>query len=148
MGAVVAFDYDVWTRWSAAYPEFSNIDQGQATGFWAQAGLYHNNTGTAPVADAGQQEALMGLLTAHIAFLRVGTAGNPSPASQGLAGRVSSASQGSVSISMDAAGVPGTAVWFASSSWGLSYWQAMAAYRTMHYRARHSRIFGPGYARW
>ena len=144
MGAVVTFDSNVWSRWNAAYPEFSNIDQGQAAGFWTLAGLYHNNTGTGPVDDAAQQEALMGLLTAHIAFLRVGTAGNPSAASQGLVGRVSSASMGGISVSTDLQGMPGTAAWFSASPWGLSYWQATASYRTMHYRHRHGRSFGYG----
>ena len=134
MGAVVTFDYDVWTRWSAAYPEFSNIDQWQATGFWTLAGLYHNNTGSGLVKDVGQQEAIMGLLTAHIAFLRVGTVDNPSPASQGLVGRVSSASMGGISISTDLQGMPGTAAFFSTSPYGLQYWQATSAFRCMHYR--------------
>ena len=136
MGAIATFDYSAW---SAAYPEFSNITEGRASVFWTEATLYHNNTGTGPVADAGQQEMILGLLTAHIAFLRVGTAGNPSPGSQGVAGRVSSASMGVVSVSTELQGVPGTAVWFGQSAYGLSYWQATSAYRTMHYRHRYGR---------
>ena len=138
MGAIATFDYGAW---SAAYPEFSNIDQWQAASFWALAGLYHNNTGTGPVTDADQQALLMGLLTAHIAYSRVGTDGNPSPASQGVAGRVSSASMGVVSVSTDLQGMPGTAAFYSTSSYGLAYWAATAAYRTMNYRSYQGRRF-------
>jgi hypothetical protein len=139
MGAIAVFDY---AAWAAQYPEFSNITSAQAASFWNLATLYHNNTGTGPVADADQQGMLLGLLTAHIAFLRVGTAGNPSPGSQGLVGRISSASMGPVSVSADLQGLPGTAAWFGQSPYGLSYWAATAAYRTAHYRPHHGRRFG------
>ena len=144
MGAITTFDYSTWI---AQYPEFSNIDQYQAAGFFALAGLYHNNSGTGLVTDQAQQDALMGLLTAHIAFLRVGTDSNPSPGSQGVAGRVSSASMGVVSVSTELQGVPGTAVWFGQSVYGLSYYQATAPYRLMHYRHRHGRSM-TGYPGW
>jgi hypothetical protein len=143
MGAVATWNYE---RWNAAYPEFSHIDEVRAGIFWTEAGMYHNNTGTGPVNDAAQQEMLLGLLVAHIAFLRVGTVGNPSPASQGLVGRISSASMGPVSVSTDLQGVPGTAAWFVTSPWGHAYWQATAAYRTAHYRVGRSRRFCG--ARW
>jgi hypothetical protein len=148
MGAVATFDYE---KWNAAYPEFANIDEVRASIFWQEATLYHSNDGTGLVNDLAQQEMLLGLLTAHIAFLRVGTVGNPSPASQGIVGRVSSASMGPVSVSADLQGLPGTAVWFGQSPWGLSYWQATAVYRTMRYRHRHGRTFSGyygGYGSW
>ena len=145
MGAVAVFDYE---RWNAAYPEFANIDEVRAGIFWTESTLYHNNDGTGLVNDLAQQEMLLGLLTAHIAFLRVGTVGNPSPASQGIVGRISSASMGPVSVSADLQGLPGTAVFFSTSPYGLQYWQATAVYRTMRYRHRHGRSFGAFYGRY
>ena len=136
MGAVATFNYE---KWNAAYPEFSNIDEVRAGIFFTESTLYHCNDGTGLVNDLAQQEMLLGLLTAHIAFLRVGTAGNPSPGSQGIAGRVTNASIGPITASVDLQGLPGTAVWFSQSAYGISYWQATAAYRTMHYRHRHGR---------
>jgi hypothetical protein len=131
MGVIATFDYSAW---SARYPEFSNVLQPQAQAFWTEAGVYHANGGTGPVSDAGMQALLMGMLTAHIAFLGVGTAGNPSPSSQGIVGRITSASMGPVSVSADLQGVPGTAAWYGTSVYGLADWQATAAYRTMNYR--------------
>ena len=145
MGAVATFDYE---KWNAAYPEFSNIDEVRAGIFFTESTLYHCNDGTGLVTDLAQQEMLLGLLTAHIAFLRVGTVGNPSPASQGIVGRISSASMGPVSVSADLQGLPGTAAWFGQSPWGLSYWQATSVYRTMRYRPMHGRSFGAFYGRY
>jgi hypothetical protein len=137
MGAVATFDYETWL---ASYPAFSNVDAVQAQIFWTEATIYWRNDGSGPVQDPAVQAVLLNMITAHIAFLRVGTTGNPSAASQGLVGRISSASQGSVSVSTDAAGLPGTAVWFSSSPYGLNFWQATAAYRLGRYRPSPGRF--------
>ena len=80
MGATATFNYETWL---ASYPEFSNIDEVRAGLFWTEATLLHRNDSRGPVDDATMQVTLLNLLTAHIAFLRAGTAGNPSAASQG-----------------------------------------------------------------
>ena len=133
MGAVATFDY---ASWSAAYPEFSNVASGQAQAYWNEATILHRNDGGGPVQDVTMQTSLLNLLTAHIAFLRVGTAANQSAASQGLSGRVTSATQGSVSLSTELPGLGPNSAWCAASAYGYSYWNYMAPYRTMHYRAR------------
>ena len=138
MGAVADWNYELW---NASYREFSNVTQVQAQLFWNEACLVHANDGTGPVKDATMQQTLLFMLVAHIAFLRIGTSGNPSPASQGLVGRVSSATQGSVSVSTDLPQLPGTAAWYSQSPYGLSYYQATAAFRTMHYRRGYGRQF-------
>lgn len=141
MGVVAAFDYTVW---SARYPEFSNVTSAQALAFWNEGTLYHANDGTGPVQDVTQQQTLLNMLAAHIAMISVGTAAQPA---SGLVGRVSSANQGSVSVSVENAGVPGTAAWFVTTVYGFSYWQATTTYRTMHYRPGFGRRFGAG-GRW
>ena len=115
MGATATFSY---SDWSARYPMFSNVTQQQAQACWNDATIYHRNDGTGPVQDATVQASLLGMVTAHLAFLAYGTTGSPSAASQGLVGRISSANQGSVSVSTDLAGIPGTAAWFSQSPWG------------------------------
>lgn len=138
MGAIATFDYALW---AARYPEFSNVLQMQAAAYWTEAGVYHRNDGGGPVQDVAMQTLLMGMLTAHIAFLSVGTASNPSPASQGVVGRISSASMGPVSVSASLEGISGAAAYFAMSPYGLSYWTATAPYRTMSYRRGPVRQF-------
>ena len=138
MGATAVFEYELW---NANYREFSNVTQVQAQLFWNEACLQFRNDGSGPVQDATMQQTLLFMLTAHIAFLRVGTSGNPSPASQGLVGRISSATQGSVSVSTDLPQMPGTAAYYATSPYGLAFWNATAPFRTMTYRRGYGRQF-------
>jgi Protein of unknown function (DUF4054) len=147
MSAVATF---VYADWIAAYPEFSTTvpTSGQAQNYFNLATIYWRNDGRGPVQDVTQQTAIMYLLTSHMAFLAVGTNNGPSAASQGLVGRVSSASQGSVSLSTDAAGIPGSAAWFAQSPYGFSFWQATIPFRLGgHYRPGPQRYFGVGIGR-
>jgi hypothetical protein len=138
MGSVAVFNYELW---NANYREFSNVTQVQAQLFWNEACLQFRNDGGGPIDDPTMQATLLNMLTAHIAFVRVGTNGNPSPASQGLVGRVSSATQGSVSISTDLPQLPGTAAYYATSPYGLAFFNATAPFRTMNYRANQGRRF-------
>lgn len=87
-----------------------------------------------PVRNVAQRQILLGLLTAHIATLQAPLNGQASPAT---VGRVSSATEGSVSVSFDLPSMPG-AEWFGLTKWGQLAWQAMAPYRTARY------IPGPG----
>jgi len=134
MGAIATFNYEIW---NARYREFSNVSQVQAQTFWNEATIYHANDGTGPVQDATQQQMLLNMLTAHIAMIAVGTATQPA---SGLVGRISSAGEGSVNVSVDLTQLPGTAAWFVTTNYGLNYWQATAGYRSAHYRPGYSRF--------
>ena len=127
MGVVVAFDYNAW---SVRYPEFGSISESLAAAYFAEAGLYLRNDGGGPVSDAATQSLLLNMLTAHIAALNYGVNGEPSSP---LVGRIASATEGSVSVSVDTGALPGSAAWFQQTKYGLSYWQATAGYRTMRY---------------
>lgn len=141
MGAIAVFDYGLW---ATRYPELAAVSEPLARLYFAETGVYHSNDGAGPVADADQQLTLMNMLTAHIAWLnRTDAAGQPvSP----LVGRINSASEGSVSVGTELNVPPGTAQWFALSSYGFSYWNATAGYRTARYRPGPQRYFGPLYA--
>ena len=82
-----------------------------------------------PVRDIGIRQKLLGLLTAHIATLFAPLNGQPSPT---LVGRISGATEGSVSVSVDIPQIPG-AEWFVQTKYGFLFWQATAIYRTFRY---------------
>ena len=138
MGVVVAFDFDAW---KARYPEVAGVGGPAAAAYFAEATLYHANDGSGPVSDAGQQQLLLGMVTAHVAEMyRVedGELKNP------LVGRISDASQGSVSVTAEyAATMVASAAFWAQTRYGASYWQATAQYRTMRYRSRKRRSAWP-----
>lgn len=124
---VAVFDYSTW---AARYPELAtSVDAALGGAYFAEAGLYLDNTDYSRVQDVGIRGVLLNMLTAHIAALSGATAAG----AQGLVGRISSVSEGSVSISTELQ-TPGGAAWFAQTKYGLMYWQATAQYRTMQYR--------------
>ncbi len=129
MAALAIFDYPTFI---ARYPEFSSVTSTLAQAYFNEATLYLANDGSGPVTDPVQQLTLLNMLTAHIAALNSGVNGQtPS----GIVGRISSASEGSVSVSSDMGGVPGTAAWFVQTKYGFNYWQATASFRTFRYVA-------------
>lgn len=128
---VAAFDY---ARWSTRYPELVAVTpQPLAEALFAEAGLYLSNTAASPVGDAapgGRRDLLLGMLMAHLAYLRAFAAAQ---GVGGLVGRITSATEGSVSVGSDVPSLPGSAAWYGLSPYGLLYWQATRQYRTMRY---------------
>ena len=139
MGAAVSFNPSAF---AVRYPELQGVGTAQLAAFFSEAGLYHANDGSGPVSDAGQQLILMNMATAHIAALNaLDSNGNPvSP----LVGRISSASEGSVSVSVQNDYPPGSAQWWQTTKYGSSYWAATVGYRTMQYRVGRQRNFNIG----
>ena len=127
------FDY---TGLGGPVPEQAPIvGIGQATGYFEEATLYQANDGSGPICDAVQQASLLNMVTAHIAKLYQPTP--PAIAGQQVApgpvGRVASASEGSVSVSLEMSGSEASA-WWNQTPYGASWWKATAQYRTMRYR--------------
>lgn len=137
MGAVAAFNYQSWT---ARYPEFDTITDPVATAYFAEATIYHANDGSGPVADAGQQLVLLNMLTAHVAALNLPPSGQTQ--SPPLVGRISDASEGSVSVSVQNDYPPGTVQWYQQTKYGSAYWAATAKYRTAQISFGQRRAFG------
>ena len=138
----VVFDYDAW---AAMYPSLAaSVSQPQAQGYFNQACLYCDNSFRSPISDpspTGARAMILYMLTAHIAQLFASQGGQPpSP----LVGRISNASEGSVSVAADMAGAPGSAAWFNQTPYGAAAWQAMAPYRTMRYVRVRTRYLGVG----
>jgi hypothetical protein len=80
---------------------------------------------------ANVRELLLGLLVAHITALFNGVNGQPP---QGVVGRVSQATEGSVSVAIEWGGTIAMAqAYYLQTQWGALYWQSTATYRTMQY---------------
>jgi hypothetical protein len=120
----------------AAFPDFAGCSAPQLQGYFNRATLLFANagwTGALP-----QAATLLDLLTAHIAWLNAPRDANDNPSSQGqpaspLVGRVTNASEGSVSVQVDMgeadAGSPSQA-YFMQTKWGAEFWAATAQFRT------------------
>ncbi len=110
------------------FPEFTGrVAAPQATGFFARAGLMLPNSDTGPVADPATRTAMLYLVTAHMAQLHGSIAPGQGPS--GLVGRVSSAGEGSVSVSADMGPVTAQSAYWLQTPYGAEFWQAMAPYR-------------------
>ena len=131
------------TVFIARYPEFTaayNANPSLFASFFAEAGLYLNNTDCSVVQDVNLRGVLLNMVTAHIAFLSgVLTAdGQPRPV-----GRVTTASEGAVSAAFDyPATQPGSGEWFAQSQYGIAFWQATTCYRGALYFPQPTKVEG------
>jgi len=154
-GPIATFNFNSWI---ASYPAFACLTPEQGAVYWSLASIFHRNDGFGPVKDATLQQTLMNLMTAHVAQLFCPKGADGQPAAQGavstLTGRIKDASEGSVSASTELASTIGIEqAWFFQTQYGITYWQATAAYRTMRYIPGPERVFsypignrfGPGY---
>jgi hypothetical protein len=120
----------------AMYPDFTGLTNLQMQNAFALAELYVNNTCGSRVRNANLRETLLGLVTAHIAFLNYGSidaAGNVTPA-PGIVGRVNQASEGTVSVSAEMVATAASA-FYLQTKWGAQFWSATAPFRTAVYVA-------------
>lgn len=137
--AIVTFNYATWI---ARYPEFAGVTQQVAQLYFDEATTYVRNDGGGPVSSSAILAVLLNTVTAHIAWLcstrdangNIVTGG--AVQAPGLVGRVSSASEGSVSVSAENDYPAGSAQWWQQSKYGAAFWAMTAQYRTMRYIAR------------
>lgn len=140
MGTPATFNYQLWI---ARFPEFRcSVDTKAGQALFDEAGLYWNNTACTPVNNPASQQQIMNLLTAHLAQIYFGSNGEKASP---LVGRVNTASEGSVSVGSENNYPPGSVQWYQQTKYGSSFWAATQAYRTMHYRPKAGRYFGPFY---
>lgn len=130
---VVAFDP---AAFKLAYPQFSSIADELLQSYFSLATLYLNNTDCSPITDLNQRETLLNLIVAHIAQLSVGANG---AGGSGVAGRVSKATEGTVSVEFDVGPQTNSSAFWAQTPFGLMYWQATAPYRSFRYYPRRNR---------
>ena len=125
---VVTFDP---AAFAAAYPAFASLPSTQTTNAFNLACLYCNNTTCSPVQDPNVLATLLNLLTAHICQMQYGANGQPA---SGIVGHISSATQGSVSVSTDALPPRPGMGWYYQTQYGAMYWEATAQYRIARYQ--------------
>lgn len=139
--AVVSFDY---AAWKVGYPEFATVSEATANAYFAQTALFVNNTDYSRITDIPFRTQVLNLLVAHFAALR-------DPNRGGLVGRISGATEGSVSVQTDYP-ASNSAAYFLQSPYGALYWQAMAPFRTARYVPGRQPVFDrlpyPGYQSW
>lgn len=141
--AIAAFDYSAW---ATRYPELAGaVSDVLAASLFAEAGLYLDNTDASIVADPGIRLILLNMIVAHLAVMGGALNGG---VPTGQVGRVSSASEGSVSVSLDTGLSAGTAAWWSLTAYGFNFWAATKRYRMMHYRPAPCQAFNPTGALW
>lgn len=124
---VVVFDS---TAFLARYPEFSSVSTSTLDAYFSEATIYLDNTDSSIVSDCNIRTVLLNMLTAHITALYSGINGNvPS----GIVGRISSASEGSVSVNADMGPTTNSQAWYLQTQYGAAYWTATARYRAFQY---------------
>jgi len=125
--AIVVFDIAAFRE---RYPEFDSVSNSLLNAYFIEATVYLNNTECSPVRDPAIRAVYLNMLVAHLATLNSGVNGEkPS----GLVGRVASASEGSVSVSMGEVPSSSASWWYLQTPYGAAYWQATASYRQALY---------------
>jgi hypothetical protein len=151
----VVFNYATWLLF---FPELSGItsevlyspdpSDGIAVGFFPTATMYIRNDGAGPVNDPAMQKNLLYYATAHVAFLRsprtngVPTTGGTEPPLP-IVGRIASATEGSVSLTAEMAGLPASAAWWNQDPYGAAVWDMLKPLRTMRYVPSPRRLYNP-----
>ena len=124
---IVTFDPGLFIE---AYPQFTEVTQAALQNNFNAACLLLNNSYRSIVCDAPTRAQILNLITAHLTALLNGVWGQPP---QGIVGRISNATQGSVSVQTEFKSDSEAASFFAQTQWGVLAWRALAIYRTFRY---------------
>jgi len=143
----VTFDFATWV---GLFPEFSALTTGQGAAYFTRAtATIIANSVSNPIYGDGNLAYLIYLATSHVAWLNCPKDAGGNPAATGaaaspLVGRVSSASEGSVSVSTEWSfnDPSAQAAYLAQTKYGAEYLAATAQYRTARYIARPTIVFG------
>lgn len=123
--SIVAFD-PIWFK--AVYPEFASLSDAQCQNAFVKATFLCDNTDCSVITDGspmGMRATALAALTAH--FLALAGLGDGNSSRQGLVGRISSAGQGSVNVSVDMPTNANTA-WYMQTQYGATYWQMVKGF--------------------
>jgi hypothetical protein len=128
LGAVI-FDP---ARFVLRFPQFAayNTEHPDALQlYFDEAALILKNDASSLVKNEAERAILLNLLTAHIATLAGVVSPGGAGSTAGQVGRVSSASEGSVSASFDVGTVYASQGWYMSTTYGAQYWALTGKYR-------------------
>lgn len=137
MSGGVVFNY---AKWALMFPELAaSVGSDQAQGYFQIAQQYVDNTQSTIIpnlAPAFLLTTFLNLMTSHVAALfapSVNPANGQINPSSPLVGRISSATEGSVTVQTDNQYPPGTVQWYQQTKYGAAYWAGSAQFRTMMY---------------
>lgn len=133
--AVVTFDP---AAFKLAFPEFEQVPDARLTAIFNMVtATTIDNTDASIVTDVPARSALIDLLVAHMLTLYGYTAiGGQIVPGHGVVGRVSSATEGTVSTSLEyRAAATATEAWYNQTPYGAQYWAFTAQYRSFRYVA-------------
>jgi hypothetical protein len=148
MSPPFVFSYETWV---AMFPIFAPLSPTQGNAYAMRAALQFANSCSNPAyCGAGSLDGYFYLVISHIAWLSSPKDANGNPAAAGaapspLVGRISNATEGSVSVQTewDAGGSvsPNEAYWL-QTPFGAEFWTATAPFRTARYLARPTIVAG------
>jgi len=149
VGAVVTFDPAAFI---VLFPEFATVPPARLTLLFTLAQTMLDNTGAGPVNDPTQQTTFFQLLVAHLLTMfgpsvtTGGLGGGVASLPNAPVGRLSQATEGTVTASYDYPVVPGnpSQAWYLQTKYGAMYWTATARYRSAQYMVTVSP--GTGYS--
>jgi hypothetical protein len=133
--AVVTFDP---AQFKVAFPEFAAVPDARLTILFTMVGAtVLDNTDASIVVDPLVRAPLLDLLVAHmLALYGTAVAGTAGSGPSGVVGRVASATEGSVSTSLEyRAASSATEAWFNQTPYGAMYWAMTAQWRSFRYVA-------------
>lgn len=139
--AVAVFDY---AKWTAMFPYMAAVPEVVADGFFTVAELLFANDDCSPIQDTDKRLVFLNYIVAHLARLAgypVSAGGSAQP--DGMVGRISSATEGTVSIDSDYGSVRNSQAWWIQTQEGATFWQMTIALRTARYVPAPPRYFGP-----
>jgi hypothetical protein len=122
--AIVVFDYNAW---SLRYPELAgSVSQPLAQIYFNEAGLFCDNSDVSPITNVVSRAMLLNMATAHIAALNASIGGKPM---RPIVGRLSNATEGTVSMSTENNYRQGSCQWWQQTTYGSAWWSATGQYR-------------------
>ena len=142
----IIFNYETWV---ALFPEFAPVSPTQGAAYFMRAtNTFAANSCSNPAFGDNRLEYLIYLATSHVAYLSCPKDANGNPAATGtqasqLVGRISSASEGSVSVSVEyqvGSDMDQLSAYLDSTKYGAEYYAAISDYRTAVYLANPTRV--------
>jgi hypothetical protein len=138
-------------QWTTQFPEFLPIQGLGQTYFNLATATFAANDVTNPAFNDGNLPTLLNLATSHVAWLLCPKDGNGNPtnavgasSAPNIVGRISNATQGSVSVQTEWGGGDPTALekYLIQTKYGAAYWAGTSQYRTAQYAARPTIVIG------
>lgn len=119
------------SEFRSIYPEFIDLPDLVIENIFQYAELIIENTGSSIVTDDKKRKLFLYLLSAHIAFLNGRLSDDPGMA--GMAGTITSSTQGTTSVGMNIGTLTGSNSWLSQTRYGTMLWKMLRPYVSLMY---------------